>query len=328
MNQTFTIACYNRKPVTRNRVASQKVLSLLNVTGTNRHKPSCNCQSANWIQLIYKSWNVILGSKGKVTLFEIKDLWHLVLEHASQSQHDYLPVSPEKQPLKLMIEQNRNVACIGSTLSCEYNTSGTQTAPCERGLRKPGFNSSIKWSTYKYQPSVFESMPSFQQTSSSLCWYTPKVYHGSPENYAFQVPNLLFLFPNFQLLHHVGVGPIHWKHRHPLNGFPSLQPLQLGPESNQHREEGLQGGGWSNIRKANTQLGKSPIPFGMFFPNWEISSKVAEYLAWKWFGNQQKHQKNTNTKKLYQWFQHLNWWPPSLKPPTTRWIRLILHTWF
>ena len=148
MNQTFTMACYNRKPVTRNRVASQKILSLFNVTGTNRHKPSCNCQSANWIQLIYKSWNVILGSKGKVTLFEIKDLWHLVLEHASLSQHDYLPVSPGKRPLKLMIEQNWSVACIGSSLSCEYNTSGTQTAPRERGLRKPGFNSSIKWSTY------------------------------------------------------------------------------------------------------------------------------------------------------------------------------------
>ena len=40
----------------------------------------------------------------------------------------------------------------------------------------------------------------------------------------------------------------------------ALVPPALGPESNQHREEGLQGCGWSNIRKAHTQLGKSPIP--------------------------------------------------------------------
>ena len=47
-----------------------------------------------------------------------------------------------------MLEQNWSVACIGSSLSCEYTNSGTQTAPCERGRHKPGFKSSIKWSTY------------------------------------------------------------------------------------------------------------------------------------------------------------------------------------
>ena len=53
----------------------------------------------------------------------------------------------------------------------------------------------------------------------------------------------------------------------------ALVPPALGPESNQHREEGLQGCGWSNIRKAHTQLGKSPIPKD---PSGNDRSKVTE----------------------------------------------------
>ena len=197
MNQTFTMACYNRKPVTRNRVASQKVLSLFNVTGTIRHKPICNCQSANWIQLIYKSWNVILGSKRKVTLFEIKDLWHLVLEHASLSQHDCLPVSPclcllESDPLnwwlsKIEVWHVLDLACHVNITIQVLKLLPANVVSANLDSILPSNDQHISISTICFWIHVFFST----NILSSLCWYTPKVSHGSPENLCF--PSSIFL---------------------------------------------------------------------------------------------------------------------------------------
>lgn len=162
----------------------------------------------------------------------------------------------------------------------------------------------------------------------SLPWFTWKLCFPSSES-----PFRIMSCANFQLVHHVGVGPIHWKYRHPLMASRPFNPCNwdLKAINTEKKVSKVVAGVISERPTPN--WAKAQFLSGCFFPTGKFLQRLLN-MAWKWFGNQQKHQKNTNTKKLYQWFQHLNWWlyfeedPLSLKPPTTRWIRLILHTWF